>query len=152
MLETSKIFKKVSILLDNILCYSINMDNVFSLLLQISSFSQILQHIWFVLTLSPRNLHFFQFMLVIMFIVIIGFKLIKFEIGLCIYYHFTNIYVYTWLESLKTLFIYCQFSRYLCQKEIVLYVFLYIIILFIHKTFDIPTQIFSFSIDFKHFN
>lgn len=67
------------------------MDNVFSLLLQISSFSQIVQHIWFVLTLSPQNTQFFQFMMVIMFIVIIGFKLMKFVIGLCIYYHFTNI-------------------------------------------------------------
>lgn len=55
MLETSKIFKKVSIFLDNILCYSIDMYNVFSLLLQISSFSQIVQHIWFVLTLSPQT-------------------------------------------------------------------------------------------------
>lgn len=41
---------------------------------------------------------------------------------------------------------------FFCQKEIVLYVFLYIIILFVHKTFDIPTQIFCFPIDFKHFN
>lgn len=36
-------------------------------------------------------------MLVIMFIVTIGFKLIKFVIGLCIYYHFTNIYVYIYI-------------------------------------------------------
>lgn len=61
LLETSKIFKKVSIFLDNILCYSIDKDNVFSLLLQISSFSQILQHIWFVLTLSQRNITVFFF-------------------------------------------------------------------------------------------
>lgn len=118
MLETSKIFKKVSILLDNILCYSINMDNVFSLLLQISSFSQILQHIWFVLTFSPRNLQFFQFMLVIMLIVIIGFKLIKFVIGLCIYYHFTNImYIYTWLEKLKTLFYILSVQSFFFSKR-----------------------------------